>query len=1045
MLMPPVRTLAATRCALLAAIALSLAGPLTQHPSPASADEGNSPRMERVRISEDGRSFVLAESGKPFIPWGFNYLGEFGKLVEDSWHENWSRLERDFGEMRKLGANVVRIHLQFGTYMKGPSEFDQDQLDRLRKLLDLGRKTGLYLDVTGLSCYRLDRIPAWYDALDEAQRWDAQARWWGTIAKTCAGHPAVFCYDLMNEPIVGGRAKEGEPRWVGGELGGFYFVQRISEEAQGRTSREIAEAWSARLTGAIRAHDAQTPVTVGVIPWAQVWPSAKPLFYAPEVARHFDFVSIHAYPGKDKVEQAVAALAVYDIGKPLVVEETFPLNCTLEEMDRFVEGGRDRVDGWISHYFGHTIEEHRQGAEPFGTAPEAPFVVKVADFLEYWRDKGKVIAGTSPDPDVSQASPREPATPVVRGSVEQIHIARARPNAEVLINGPKEFVAAGTTDDAGALIFRNLTPGNRYRVTIDENGQSHTVRVLSRDQHPDASFYASQTLEPTMGYIETRDGTLLSYRVVLPDRDVHGPGPYDLIITYSGYQPSLETGDGHQNRPFEQFSELGYAVAGVNMRGSGCSGGAFVFMEPLTWLDGYDAVEAFAAQPWVDDVALGDQSWPGLTQLYVASTQPPSLDAIVAGSVVGDFYRDVFYPGGIQNVGFGRIWAAGRDVENAWPSRRKEVVARVAADPICAANQSLRSQNASIVEMIRSHPHDGAFWQERSAELLVERIKVPTLQIVSWQDPQVGSRPATLHERFSPEVPVRLVGVNGFHQYWAGAVWDEIVPFLDVYMGDSSPEKIAQYEAQDDVVVLLESDARGNVRGRFTLPGFGAAGDGERLTLGSVLMPDDVDNSGTSSSFTYDPSRPGSWTSPAQDAVRFTSTALDEQTVMAGSGSVDLWIAAESDDIDLQATLSEVRPDGQEMLVQSGWLRASHRALDDAQSTPLRPRHRHTADSIEKLVPGQWTPLRIELFPFAHVFRAGSRIRLTVSAPGGGSNAWPWAFDALKGRFEVRVAHDDNDHPSAVVLPVITPQNVRIPAALPEPDAVWLQPSRPAK
>ena len=119
------------------------------------------------------------------------------------------------------------------------------------------------------------------------------------------------------------------------------------------------------------------------------------------------------------------------------------------------------------------------------------------------------------------------------------------------------------------------------------------------------------------------------------------------MITYSGYQPSLETDNGYQNRPFEQFSALGYAVAGVNMRGSGCSGGAFDFMEPLTWLDGYDMIEAFAAQPWVDDVALGDQSWPGLTQLFVASTQPPSLDAIVAGSVVGDFYRDVFYPGGI--------------------------------------------------------------------------------------------------------------------------------------------------------------------------------------------------------------------------------------------------------------------------------------------------------------------------------------------------------------------------------------------------------------
>src|SRR5690606_12276425 len=152
---------------------------------------------------------------------------------------------------------------------------------------------GLYLDVTGLSCYRLDQIPKWYDELDETDRWDAQAGWWQQIARTCAGHPALFCYDLMNEPIIGGQAEEGEPRWVGGELGGFYFVQRISEEAKDRTRTEIARAWSEKLTAAIRREDPRTPITVDVIPWAHVWPNAKPVFYAPDVLKHFDFVSIH--------------------------------------------------------------------------------------------------------------------------------------------------------------------------------------------------------------------------------------------------------------------------------------------------------------------------------------------------------------------------------------------------------------------------------------------------------------------------------------------------------------------------------------------------------------------------------------------------------------------------------------------------------------------------------------------------------------------------------------------------------------------------------
>src|SRR5690606_17056079 len=291
---------------------------------------------------------------------------------------------------------------------------------------------------------------------------------------------------------------------------------------------------------------------------------------------------------------------------------------------------------------------------------------------------------------------------------------------------------------------------------------------------------------------------------------------------------------------------------------------------------------AFSAQEWVDDVALGDQSWPGLTQLYVASTQPPSLDAIVPGSVVGDFYRDVFYPGGIPNNGFGLIWGAGRDVENAFPSRRQEIMARVESDPICAANMGLRGQNVNLPETIKRHTLDGDYWQGRAAERLVGKIAVPTLQIVSWQDPQVGGRPAMLFERFDKKGPLRLVGTNGFHQYYAGPVWDEIARFLDVYLGDHPPEIIAEYERENRFVALLEADPKSEVRGRFTLPDLSAAGEGERFELGSDLEPEGADSGGTSSTFTYDAKKPGSWFKPTQDQVGFTSEVLDSDVVMAG-------------------------------------------------------------------------------------------------------------------------------------------------------------------
>lgn len=72
-------------------------------------------------------------------------------------------------------------------------------------------------------------------------------------------------------------------------------------------------------------------ITVRVIPWAQIWPAAKPIFYAPEVSGALDSVSIHLYPGKGEVDRALTAMATYDIGKPLLIEKTFPLSCSLEE------------------------------------------------------------------------------------------------------------------------------------------------------------------------------------------------------------------------------------------------------------------------------------------------------------------------------------------------------------------------------------------------------------------------------------------------------------------------------------------------------------------------------------------------------------------------------------------------------------------------------------------------------------------------------------------------------------------------------------------
>ena len=65
--------------------------------------------------------------------------------------------------------------------------------------------------------YKAD-VPAWYDTLSEQARWDVQAHFWEAVAACCAGSPAVFCYDLMNEHILPGDKEETD--WLAGEFAG---------------------------------------------------------------------------------------------------------------------------------------------------------------------------------------------------------------------------------------------------------------------------------------------------------------------------------------------------------------------------------------------------------------------------------------------------------------------------------------------------------------------------------------------------------------------------------------------------------------------------------------------------------------------------------------------------------------------------------------------------------------------------------------------------------------------------------------------------------
>jgi hypothetical protein len=171
----------------------------------------------------------------------------------------------------------------------------------LRDLVVLAEGLGIYLDIVGLGSFRPEEDPAWYVDLSEPERWAAQATFWETIARTLADRPGVFAFNLMNEPLVAAdRLERGA--WVHpDELERLHYMQYINLDPDGRDRADIAVAWIRQMKRAIRTHDRERLITVGLFP---IFGSPEASGFAPRrIAPEVDFISVHFYPEAGRVEQ----------------------------------------------------------------------------------------------------------------------------------------------------------------------------------------------------------------------------------------------------------------------------------------------------------------------------------------------------------------------------------------------------------------------------------------------------------------------------------------------------------------------------------------------------------------------------------------------------------------------------------------------------------------------------------------------------------------------------------------------------------------------
>ncbi len=716
------------------------------------------------------------------------------------------------------------------------------------------------------------------------------------------------------------------------------------------------------------------------------------------------------------------------------------------------------------------------------------------------------------------------------GSARQVYVTGLSPFARMsLLNHAGGVVATKRADSLGGLLFRNVKPGTGYRVRLAKNGaKSGPLTVLTNRPSPPSAKIYNQTI-PTSGYgyLTTRDGTKLAIYVHppqdwvkalggaagIPPPTFPAHGPYPTLIEYSGY--GYANPAGPTNGISAVANLMGFAVVDVNMRGTGCSGGAFDFFEPLQNIDGYDVIETVAHQPWVlhHKVGMEGISYGGISQLFTAQLRPPSLAAISPLSVI-DQTATTLYPGGILNTGFAVAWAKERQNEakpasphggQSWAYKRVQQ-----GDQTCKANQVLHGEAANLMAKIRANNHyHPKVADPLSPDTFVHKINVPVFMACQFTDEQTGGHCPDLASRFTGARKKWFTFTNGAHvDSLDPATFNRWYDFLSLYVARQPPitnaptvqgsapaiyevamgipgitlppdpiqtqptyaGALSEFEKLPSVRVLFDNGA-GRKPGepyaafehswpRFPIPGTKKVS--WYMSRGGVLAAKRPKKSGVNSfrwnpharsltDFSGDTGSGDLWTDhptfhwqqpPRHTGISYVTKPLVRNAAVIGSGAVYAWVRSSTRDVDLQVTVSEVRPDGKETFVQGGWLRASGRKLDARRSTLLEPVPSFRVRDVHPMPHKRFVKLAIPLYYEGHIYRIGSRIRITITAPNGDQPIWSFSETKPKGKATVSVAFSKR-RPSKVVLPVVW--GVGVPKGLPPCPGLRNEPCRSYK
>jgi uncharacterized protein len=557
--------------------------------------------------------------------------------------------------------------------------------------------------------------------------------------------------------------------------------------------------------------------------------------------------------------------------------------------------------------------------------------------------------------------------------------------------------------------------------------------------------------------IATDDGLQLRCDVFLPS----GSGRYPVLLSYGPYAKGLEFKQGYPNAWERMISEHpdvaagssnryqswemadpekwvphGYALVRVDSRGAGSSPGVIDPLSAREATDLYDCIEWAGVQEWSNGkVGLTGISYYAMNQWQVAALRPPHLAAICPWEGAADWYRDATHHGGILST----FWAAWYDVQVKSVQNgvgehgaRSAVTGKPVSGDETLDERELERRRVDFGEQIRSHPLLDSYYAGRTPDF--SRIAVPLFSCGNWggQGLHLRGNIEGYLQAGSQQKWLELHGIEHWTHYYTDYGRELQKRFFDYFLRgvdtgwSKQPPVLLNVRHVDGQFTPRAEQEWPIARTRWTALHLDAAG----LSLDATVR--------VAARVSFD---------ALGDGVTFIAEAFAAETEITGPSALRLFVTSSTDDADLFIVLRLIDPEGEEVVFQGavdpqtplgqGWLRLSHRALDERRSLPYRPFHPHSG--LDEVQPGRIYEADVEILPTCVVAPAGYRLAVTVQGhdyehPGPGQRlsqfknvlrgCGPFLHDDPIDRPPARYGgtttlFTGGDHPARLLIPVV--------------------------